>query len=153
MKFKIAYSSNIINNNLLYLEDEHSFYMNYGNAKIDLELLINNIALQVSNNRIIALSGFCGLKDKMSSVLTVPTSSKGILSVNHNLKYGFAYSINENDEYKYPVSADLEKGWVCIGNSEKKGNAVEFIDNCIAVISDEDDFISLWLKPMRVPKL
>ena len=36
---------------------------------------------------------------------------------------------------------------------EKQGNAVEFINNCVAVIDDDKEFISLWLKPQSLPNL
>jgi uncharacterized protein YbdZ (MbtH family) len=50
------------------------------------------------------------------------------------------------------VHVNVKTGWVCIGNPEKKGNAVEFINNCVAVIDDKE-FVSLWLKPLKLPNL
>lgn len=151
-KFIIEYTENIGQQQLLYLEDECSFYMDYSNQSIDIELIINKIALQVSNNEIVDLSGFCGLSKEMRANLQVPNSKKGVLKVKHNLEYGFAYNVNDDYEYEYPVYVSVATGWVCIGNPEKKGNAVEFINSCIAVINDNGDFESLWLNPKSLPK-
>jgi hypothetical protein len=86
----------------------------------------------------------------MKSNYQVPEFQKGILKVEHNLKYGFAYRINEKD---ISVYVNTQTGWVCIGNPEKKGDTVEFINNCVAVIDDEKNFISLWLKPEKLPNI
>jgi len=70
------------------------------------------------------------------------------LRIEHNFDFGFAYGINDGD---LPVNINAQTGWICIGNPEKKGNAVEFINNCVAVIDDNKEFVSLWLKPDRLP--
>ena len=57
--------------------------------------------------------------------------------------------INRDD---LPMFINTESGWVCIGNPEAKGRAVEFINNCVAVINDNCEFVSLWLKPESLPK-
>lgn len=153
VKFKIEYAADeIIEKQLLYLEDECSFYMKYNDQNTDLELIINKISLQVSNDRVINLSGFCGLNNKMKSDVKVPEFKKGILKVEHNLQSGFAYGINDDIDYKYPIYINIKMGWVCIGNPNSNKNAVEFITNCVAVIDDKGNFESLWLKPKNLPK-
>ena len=150
MKFLIQSSDEIGKQQLVYLEDECSFYMEYTSSKIELELIVNKISLAVLDNRITDLSGFCGLDKSMKSNYQIPKYRKGILSVEHNLNYGLAYGINDED---LPVHVNMETGWVCIGNPNKKGNAVEFINNCVAVIDDDKEFVSLWLKPKILPDL
>ncbi len=144
MKFIIENSNDIGQQELLYLFDEYSFYMPKVTDKTDIELVVNKICLFVASNRVIDLSGFCGLNKSMKSNYKVPEFKKGILRVKHNLKYGFAYRINDED---WPVYVNTQTGWVCIGDPEKKGNAVEFIKNCVAVIGYDNEFVSLWLKP------
>jgi len=119
--------------------------------EIDFELILNKLSMSVVDNRIIQLWGFCGLDKSMKSNYQVPEHRKGILGVEHDLKYGFAYGINSDDDYEYPVYVNTKTGWVCIGNPERKDNAVEFINNCVAVIDDNNDFVSLWLKPEKLP--
>ena len=134
---------------LIYISDEHSFYMDNVVNKIEIELIVNMISLAVSDNVIVNVSGFCGLDKSMKSNCQVPEFHKGILKVEHNLEYGFAYNIHEKD---FPVHINTQTGWVCMGNPEKNGNAVEFINNCVAVIDNNKNFVSLWLKPEKLPK-
>ena len=150
MKFTIENNNKIIQKQLVYLEEECSFYMNEITDKIDIEVVLNKISLFVVDNKIIDISGFCGLNKSMISTCQVPEFKKGFLKIEHNLKYGFAYGINKED---FPVYVNPQTGWVCIGNPEKSGNAVEFIDNCVAVIDGDKGFVSLWLKPQSLPSV
>lgn len=138
---------------LVYIPEEHSFYMDSAVNKIEIELIVNKISLAVSDNIVVNVSGFCGLSKSMKSNYQVPEYKKGCLQVEHNLNNGFAYGVNDDDNYEYPVYINVQCGWVCIGNPEKKGNAVEFINNCVAVIDDDKEFVSLWLKPERLPDI
>src|SRR6218665_21404 len=151
MKFIIEYGNFVEQRLLTYIPAECSFDIEPIVSKIDFELLLNKISLSVVDNRIIQLWGFCGLDKSMKSGYQVPEYKKGSLSVEHNLNYGFAYGIN--DAHEYPVYLNVQSGWVCIGEPEKKGNAVEFINNCVAVIDDDKQFVSLWLKPERLPDI
>ena len=148
MKFIIEYKNSIEKRVLNYISDEHSFNMKPIVSKIDFELILNKLSLSVVKNKIIQLWGFCGLADWMISNYQVPEYKKGILKVEHNLKYGFAYAINDEE---LPIHVNTQTGWVCIGTPEKSGNAVEFIDNCVAVIDQDNKFVSLWLKPQSLP--
>lgn len=138
---------------LIYIPEEHSFYMDNTIDKIDIELIVNMVSLAVSDNIVVNVSGFCGLSKSMKSNFRVPEYKKGCLRVEHNLKHGVAYSINDDINYEYLVYANVQSGWICIGNPEGEGNAVEFIDNCVAVVGDNNEFVSLWLKPKRLPDI
>jgi hypothetical protein len=153
MKFIIKDSVKSEKQQLIYIEEECSFYMDGVLDHIDMELILNKISLAVFENKIINVGGFCGLDKSMKSNYQVPVFNKGILKVEHSLKYGLAYSINDDLDYEYPVYVNTQTGWVCIGYPEKSGKAVEFLDNCVAVISDNGEFLSLWLKPQVLPKL
>lgn len=135
---------------LTYYAEEHSFYMQSVVDKINIELIINKISMHVSSNIIVNINGFCGLNKSMQSNIQVPKSKKGIIKVEHNLKFGFAYSIFNNYDDEFPILINSKSGWVCIGDPNKKVEAVEFLKNCIAVI-DNGVFISLWLKPDKLP--
>lgn len=151
MKFIIKYSNDMGKQLLVYLPEECSFYTGERTeAKIDLELILNKLSLSVVDDNIIDINGFCGLDKSMLSNFQTPEYKKGSLTIKHNLNFGFAYGINEED---LPVYVNVQTGWVCIGNPEKKGNAVEFISNCVAVIDDDKEFVSLWLKPERLPNI
>lgn len=153
MKFIIEYSNLVEQRLLMYIPEEYSFDMEPIVSEIDFELILNKLSLSVVDDRIIQLWGFCGLDKSMKSNHQVPEYRRGILRVEHNLKFGFAYGINDDDNYEYPIYINVQTGWVCIGDPEKKGNAVEFINNCVTVIDDDNEFVSLWLKPQSLPDI
>ncbi|MEM9391994.1 MAG: hypothetical protein AAGA02_16060 [Bacteroidota bacterium] len=150
MKFHIDYKNYPEEKVLTYRNDEYSFDMEPWVDFMDIELVLNKLTLTVVNKQIIQLSGFCGLSTLMNSNICVPNYSKGKLKVEHNLKNGFAYEIHDEDQ---PVYLNTKSGWVCIGDPLKLGNTVEFIKNCVAVISCKGEWLSLWLKPQSLPKL
>ena len=55
MKFLIQSSDEIGKQQLVYLEDECSFYMEYTSSKIELELIVNKISLAVLDNRLVVM--------------------------------------------------------------------------------------------------
>jgi hypothetical protein len=150
MKFIIESCNSIEERLLTYISEECSFDMEPIVSKMDFELIVNKLSLTVIDEKIIQLWGFCGLGEWMKSNYQVPEYKKGILKVEHNLEFGFAYGINDEE---FPVYVNVQTGWVCIGNPEKRGDAVEFINNCIAVIDDNKEFVSLWLKPKSLPNI
>jgi hypothetical protein len=150
MKFIIDYNDNMEQRDLIYRADEFSFDMEPQVHEIDFELAINTLTLTVVDDKIVQVWGFCGLNRKMKANYTVPQYKGGALKVIDDLEPGFAYSIYKEEQ---PIYINIQTGWICIGNPEKKGNAVEFIRNCVAVIGDGKDFISLWLKPEKLPKI
>ena len=150
MKFIVEYGDTIEQRLLTYIPEECSFDMEPIVSKIDFELILNKLSLSVVDNGVIQLWGFCGFDKSMKSNYKVPKYRSGVLKVEHSLEYGFAYGINDED---FPVYVNAQTGWVCIGEPEKLGNAVEFINNCVAVIGNDKEFISIWLKPKSLPKI
>lgn len=149
MKFYIEHNTSIEHRHLFYRSNEFSFDMKPIEDKIDYELMLNKICLSVVNKKIIQLWGFCGLNSSMKFNTDVPEHKKGNLFVEHNLDYGFAYEIEDN----LPVKINYKTGWICIGDPDIQGRAVEFITNCVAVIDEKSKFLSLWLKPDYLPNL
>jgi hypothetical protein len=148
MRFKISYDLNIEHRTLKYIEEDCSFDMEPIFSEIDFELILNKVSLAVLNSRIIQLSGFCGLSNSMKSDCQVPPFRKGVLSIQKNLTHGFAYGLND---VEFPVQINTESGWVCIGDPKISNEAVEFIDNCVAVINEKEAMVALWLKPVNLP--
>ena len=149
MEFRIEYTGCSEQRILTYDDKEFSFDMEPLVSEIDFDVVINTLSLAVVDDKIVQLWGFLGLNKKMIvSDIIIPTNKKGVLRVLDKLKPGFAYSISKEE---YPVYVNVLSGWVCIGNPHQQGNAVEFIDDCIAVIGDNKEFISLWLKPKKLP--
>lgn len=162
MKFFIEYTGYTEQRTLLYRTDEYSFDMEPLVSEIDYDIAIDRLQLTVVNDRVVQLWGVCGLLHSMKTNIMPPESKKGILGVTDELEPGFSYDISDIlddvtsglsysiNELKYPVYRSKLKKWFCIGYPEKQGNAVEFINNCIAVIDDNGKFLSLWLKPEMV---
>lgn len=100
------------------------------------------------NNKVIQIWGFCGFATCMQSDFRVPQNRKGTLTVIGDFKSGVgSYRINAKDS---PVYLNSRTGWVCVGNPQISGHAVEFINNCVAVINNIGDFVALWLKPQFI---
>lgn len=146
MKFLIDYSGRIENKELFYNVEDASFDTEPSSLYINFDIVINKINLTVvdDDNRIVQLWGVFGYNEWIKANYNPPSSKIGILKIVDNLKNGLAYRINH---YDYPIYVNVNTGWICIGTPEKKGNAVEFINNCIAVIDEKNEFVSLWLKP------
>jgi hypothetical protein len=153
MKFIIEYGHPVKQRILTYIQEECSFDMEPFVNNYDFELALNKLTLSIANDTVIQISGFSGFNEWIKSSYQVPESKNGSLVVKHNFKYGFSYRINDDDGYEYPVYVNLQTGWVCIGDPKKKENAVEFINNCVAVIGSNKEFIALWLKPQALPAI
>lgn len=130
---------------LYYLIDEFSFLMIPSEKSIDFELMINDIALTVAAGRVVDLDGYCSKKEWNNIDLIVPKYQQGNLYVIGNLRYGFANSIYFE---RQRVLFDEKTGWICIGNPAARKVAVEFVENCIAVIDDLGHLEALWLHPI-----
>ena len=150
MKFLVEYTKNIEQRALTYVTEDCSFDMEPVVLEIDRTLVLNKLNLTVVDSKIVQIWGFCGFAEWMKSNYEVPKYKKGVLKVEHDFKYDVAYGIYDED---LPVYVNTQTGWVCIGYPKKSGQAVEFINNCVAVIDGNGKFLSLWLKPQSLPKL
>lgn len=152
MKFKIEYTGVLENRLLTYDIEECSFDMEPIVHGVNFDLVVNKLNLTVvDDNKIVQVWGYCGLAAWMKSDYTVSHSIKGTLKVVEDLKAGVgSYKVNIEE---LPVYITTQTGWVCIGNPKVKDNAVEFINNCIAVIDNNNEFVSLWLKPQALPHI
>ncbi len=151
MKFTADYSGEIEHRILSYNSEEHSFDMEPITVPVDFDVIVNKLNLSVVEQKIVQIWGFCGLANVSISDFKVPKSSKGALLVVGEHKHGFAYGVSDTD---YPVHVNADSGWVCIGDQKNttRLEAVEFIDNCLAVL-DRGKLMSIWLKPNKLPGL
>jgi hypothetical protein len=146
MNFLIDFNKKNMEKVLTYLPDEFSFDMEPAIYEINCYVLLNKIDLAIDeNNCIVHLSGFCPYTAWVKTHLKVPNYRKGTLEVKNQLEPGFSYRIND---YEWPVYINDRDEWICIGNPEKKGEAVEFLSGCVAVIYQEK-LESLWLDPKK----
>jgi hypothetical protein len=148
MNFKIEKREDASHKELSYSISEYSFDMNPANKVVAFTILVNYLDLAIGNDRrIVNISGYSPSGSWEINSFMVPQSQKGDLIVISDLEEGFSYRLNTEGDW--PVYQNKNTGWICIGSPEKGTEAVEFIDNCIAVLENEK-LISLWLKPKWV---
>jgi len=149
MKFNTEYTDIIEARTLVYREEECSFDMTPWSNLLDFELSINKITITVKDEKLIQLSGFCGYNEWIKSNFSTPRSKKGVVKVIDKLAEGFSYRIRNKD---FPIFVNIKSGWICIGDHDRPGEAIEFINNCVILIDNEGRFVSLRLKPKSLPK-
>lgn len=150
MKFITKNAQYPINKELQYIAEDYSFDMSPSESGVNFTLLLNTINLTVDNdNVVVEIWGFCPRGRWLKGNYQVPNHHAGSLIVLDNLEPGFSYSINKDESLfnESPIYEDVSTGWVCAGDPQGNGQAVEFIKNCVAVIDDEGKFKALWLKP------
>jgi uncharacterized protein YbdZ (MbtH family) len=153
MKFLVEYTDTVKQATLTYDIEECSFDTEPTVQEINFDVVLNKLNLTAidDDNKIVQVWGFCGYNEWIKSSYEIPARKRGTLKVLDDLTSGVgSYSISKKD---LPVYVNILSGWVCIGNPEKKGNAVEFISNCVVVIDDDKEFVSLWLKPHALPNI
>jgi hypothetical protein len=154
MKFNIDYNKKKENRLLTYDVDELGFDIEpRSDYAMDIDLALNTLELNIANDdrSVVEVLGFCGYGNWIKSNFSVPQYKEGSLKVTDDLVAGIgSYRINKED---LPIYVNILTGWICIGNPEKSGSAVEFINNCVAVINYDGEFIALWLKPQTLPHL
>lgn len=148
MKFKIEYTGITLDKVLTYDFEDLSFETQPITNIVSYDLVLNNLNLTVADDNIVTqLWGFCGSFNWINGDYRVPESKRGELKVIDSLEPGFSYKLTNED---CPVYLNIQTNWICIGNPNQIGNSVEFINNCIAVIDERNEFISLWLKPIQL---
>ncbi len=149
IQFQADYNNVVEHRSLFYDTASCSFDMEPVDKKWDFEVILNQLGLCVVKKNITQLWGFCGLAKDMLHTYSVPKYKKGQLRVLTALDHGFCYGINKKD---YSIYVNDKTGWVCIGNPLVQQQAVEFIDNCVAVVENKN-LVALWLKPVSLPML
>ena len=140
---------------LQYLFNDYSFCsIKKPSDTKDFVITINELQLELGvDTTIIEVWGFCHFREWKKSNIEVPLYIRGQLSViiDFNPMPGCGYAVNNNKQ-RWPVWVNVKSGWICIGDPSIRKYAVEFIDNCIAVIK-EYELVALWLKPQTLPPL
>lgn len=145
MTFLIVESKAISANQLYYLDDEQSFYMKAHSNEIDYYLVYNGLSLNVLNNILVNVSGYCPNHNWKVFTHNVPKYKKYSMYVSDVLEPGFSYTISGDVNTYF----NKDTGWLCMGNPDQLGEAVEFINGCVAVLY-KDNLVSLWLRPQMV---
>ena len=154
MKFSIKYTGKAEDKIITYVPEDYAFDIDPVVQEIDFNIALNMVNLKVLQqngaNKIIEVWVFCPYGGWLRTSYHFPASLPGELCVLEDLECGLSYGINDEE---WPVYVNKKSGWVCIGNPQSTGEAVEFINNCVAVIDSNQELTALWLKPQELPEL
>ncbi len=136
-----------------YIVEDFSFAHERKNYFHDFSLTVNTIELDIDNNFFLCgVGGYDPYLGWERIHVEPPFFGKGGVRALIDFDYvpGGAYGINNQ---VWPEYVNVKSGWVCIGNPKKDGKAVEFINNCVAVVDNNQELAALWLQPQSLPKL
>lgn len=146
--FKISKSSEYINGEISYENNEFIFESNKGKGEFSIMLGKGYCELSIArfNSKIYSFEGMNNKEDWISKALEFPNSIKGELYlINRNIDTinydGIWYTEDWNTYY------DRDNNFICMGNYKTDLNdiAVEFCKNIVAVII-KNKLKSIWIK-------
>ena len=88
-------------------------------------------------NKVLEVWGYYSHGRRLNTHHHVPAHHPGELQVLEGLEPGFYNKIDQ--EIEHLVYVNVKSDWVCAGNPQKTGRAVEFINNCVAVIDNSQE--------------
>lgn len=150
MKFIVDYTDYNEPKKIIYNQTEYSLDTIPCCHEIDFEIAVKSITLTVVDSIVVQLWGMCGLSDAQQMIDCPPVSRKGLLKVADVESYigkSGSFLIHDTD---LPIFINSLTGWLCIGDSKAVGVSVEFLDNCIFLIDEKQEFIALWIHPSFV---
>jgi hypothetical protein len=136
---------------LVYVPKDLSFDVTPLPKGVEGILAFGTLQLQVdiANNRIIYVWGYAPYVSWKPAVLNPPLSKRATLVVvGTQLQPGVARELWAPGSKQGYV--DVNTGWVCIGEPDTQGEAIEFALDCIAVLKG-GQLLTLWLHPKELP--
>jgi hypothetical protein len=98
-------------------------------------------------DKIMQIWGYFPNNWKRASI-NAPKAKQGALILKDRLESGFSYGVFQEE---VPVYCDPDSRWVCLIDPNAKGQTVEFIKDCIAVLNDDQELAALWMRLDVVP--
>ena len=151
MQFEIVNKTRDDNFKLVFRSEEQSFDIEHHSGQGFTSILINYINIEVTEEGHLSyVWGVCPLENAIETTKKPENIvQKGLVFKPHKeLVPGISIKINEDDFWQPFINHN--DGWVCIGNPDSKGEMIEFVNNCIAVLK-AGQLKSLWLKPIALP--
>ena len=154
MKFLIKESQEDQNFSLIYRPEDYSFDIEPLDGTGDTSIMINDLQLEIDHEgKIMYVWGVCPLI-KHEETAQFPTKYKSgslVAVLDSPPTLGISYRLNE--DFRWPIYINKEKGWVCLGNPDTKNKKlIEFAPECIATL-DGQELIAIWLHPEQLPAL
>lgn len=154
MKFLVQKKSKTdLKYSLVYREEDYSFDIEPLICNGYTSIMINDLQLEIDDEgKIVYVWGLCPLI-KYQETDMVPKnyeSANLVALLNKSPIPGISYRLNENE--RWPIYINKQKGWVCIGNPDSIGEKnIEFLHDCIAVL-EKQEIVAIWLKPQKLPQ-
>jgi hypothetical protein len=153
VRFLIHKTTNLPKLSLVYREEDYSFDVEPLSTQGYTSILINDLHLEITyEGKIIYVWGLCPLINYLRTDKTPNNYTAGEVTVIlDNPTPGISKRLN--DDKRWPIYINKNKGWVCIGDPHLSAEmSIEFIPNCIAEL-DNHQLKALWLKPNVLPDL
>jgi len=152
IKFTGKAIGSILPSSLVYIPEEEAFnFQPFPETPCGiLSAGMLELCVDVADNHVLSVSGRDPHTTWKKISLSPPSFKQSALYVtNHEFKPGIGIDLFSE---KWPSRyVDLEKGWVCIGDPEAQGEAIEFAPSCGAVL-DNGEMRAIWLHPKELPR-
>ena len=146
--FKINKTAKIVEGQVIYRKNEHSFDFEPA-INTDYSLMIGNLYLGFDSESMLArqIWGYHPSTGWINKGLVFPTSFPGGLQINQEIEVGMTHRLVNIGEWK--TYYDPKTGWICIGDDKNLQDdiSIEFATDSIAVLSF-NKLKSIWLKPI-----
>ncbi len=94
------------------------------------------------------ICGFSPLNSWIIRRYSPPAAKQGILLFDCDYDQHFFHKAYPGFR---PVYCNPNNGWICVGNPQASGEAVEFIYDCIAVLGQDHTIQALWIRLDGLP--
>jgi len=159
MSFTVDMTQPLTETTLIYRAGDYAFDSDPHPADCAYAIGVNEVELMMNDEddrgeyRVVFVMGYCPYFGWQSTKLEPPHAHRGVLyyiAEGGILVPGITLGVTSL-ESRWPVFADLEGGWVCLGPHETQGMAVEFAPGCVAILR-ENELVALWLHPRELPE-
>ena len=160
MKFIISRFYTPKNVTLEYWGDECSFLTDSTNYDkgygIVFEFLVNFLLIQSYSRRVgfVEIGGYAPFRGWIPRELHVPLAKKRDL-LTRETWLGFHDTCRINEEtserpyyIEWPCHYDKNSNWLCCGKPDQIGNSIQFTEQAIATLNEQNEMIALWLNPV-----
>lgn len=152
MKFLIEKNQKKQNFSLVYRKDEHSFDIEPHTESGFTSVMINDLQLEIdAEGRVSYVWGVCPLLtcEKTNEIPQNYQTNRLIAIPERALIPGVSQRLNEDG--RWTVYINREKGWVCIGDPDTKNKQmIEFAPDCVAAMNGQE-LTAVWLHPQNLP--
>ena len=127
------------------LEGDACYFDTVGNSRfVDFEFLVDPLCFSSRDRRegVYSIDGLDHYRRWIPRALKTPSAEKRDLLIQGKWDYAIP-CIGEN----YPMYYDNKTNWICCGDPDQTGTAVQFTEQAIAVLKNPFELSAVWMKP------